>query len=223
MGELFALVVQDPPLRARLERLVRARGGIPLVSSTPESLSLDEPPAAIVVELEMEGAIAAVAAWKARWPACFIAGSLGVPRTDLWHAGLAAGCTLVANRGAVDRQIERRIEGQASGRGGPLTVPRLLVRLNARTGDGLVGNLPDAPDGPIVLYRVGARLCAVFDACPHARASLADGALEGNILTCRAHGSQFDVFTGARVRGPADFPIRTYRVAEDGGGVYVEL
>jgi nitrite reductase/ring-hydroxylating ferredoxin subunit len=89
-------------------------------------------------------------------------------------------------------------------------------------GDGLVGNLPDAPDGPIVVFRVGKRLCAVFDACPHAQASLADGTLEGSILTCRAHGSQFDIVTGARVRGPSDFPVRTYRVVGEGETVYVE-
>ena len=117
-----------------------------------------------------------------------------------------------------------RAEGRGAGSegGAALGLARLLVRLNERTGDGLVGNLPDAPDGPIVVFRTGGRLCAVFDACPHAHASLADGSLEGSVLTCRAHGSQFDVFTGARVRGPSDFPLRTCRVVEDGDAVYVE-
>lgn len=223
MAGRVALVIRDQKLRERIEKIARSIGADPVVFTAPGTLNLEEPPTAIVVELEMEGAIDAIAGWKARWPSCFIVGSLAMPRQDLWHAGIAAGCALVSNRGALDQQLKRTIEERASGENGGLAIPRLLVRLNERTGDGLVGNLPDAPDGPIIVLRVGDRLCAIFDACPHAQASLADGKLEGNILTCRAHGSQFDVFMGARVRGPSDFPVRTYRVVEDGGKTYVEL
>lgn len=222
MAGRFALVIRDDQLRERVEKLARSIGADPVAFPAPGALDLDESPAAIVVELEMEGAIDAIARWKARWPSCFIAGSLAIPRPDLWHAGIAAGCALVSNRGALDQQLKRTIGERAVG-GKGLAIPRLLVRLNERTGDGLAGNLPDAPDGPIIVLRAGGRLCAIFDACPHAQNSLADGKLEGSILTCRAHGSQFDVFTGARVRGPSDFPVRTYRVVEDGDRTYVEL
>ena len=65
--------------------------------------------------------------------------------------------------------------------------------------------------------RIGERLCAIRDECPHAGASLADGVLEGTIITCLRRGSQFDVTIGARERGPPDFPIRTQRVASEAG------
>ena len=223
MAERFALVIRNHPLRGRLETLARSAGADPVAFDSAGALDLDQPPAVIVVELELEGAIDAIAAWKERWPACLIVGSLAVPRPDLWHAALAAGSALVSNRGAIPQQVQRRIEERRSGGGPSFAVPRLRARLSERAGDGLVGNLPDAPDGPIIVFRVGGRLCAIRDVCPHAQASLADGTLEGPTLTCRAHGSQFDVCTGARLRGPADFPVRTYRVVQDGGETYVEV
>ncbi len=87
----------------------------------------------------------------------------------------------------------------------------------------IVGRLPDAPGGSIVLFRIGDRLHAIRDACPHAGASLADGVLDGSVITCPRHGSQFDVITGSRERGPSDFPIRTYRVVIVEGTTCVEV
>ncbi|RMG68510.1 MAG: non-heme iron oxygenase ferredoxin subunit, partial [Calditrichaeota bacterium] len=46
---------------------------------------------------------------------------------------------------------------------------------------------------------------------------------DSGILTCPAHGSQFQVCTGARMRGPADFPIQTYRVVVEGQDWFVEV
>lgn len=219
----IALVIQDPHLRGRIEEVARAVGADPVVFRSPETLDVEEPPIAIVVELELKGAIDAVAAWKARWPSCFLVGSVALPRADLWHAAVAAGCGLVCNRGALPRQLRRTFEEQAAGGTGLLGgVQRLRVRLNERMGDGLVGNLPDAPGGPIAVFRIRERLCAFRDVCPHAGVSLADGTLEGNVLTCPEHGSQFDVCTGERLRGPADFPMRTYRVVTEGTEVFVE-
>jgi nitrite reductase/ring-hydroxylating ferredoxin subunit len=71
------------------------------------------------------------------------------------------------------------------------------------------------------VYHVGGRLHAVADVCPHAGAVLSDGELEGPVLTCPAHGSQFDVCTGDRRRGPADVDLRTFPLAEEGGRVYL--
>jgi 3-phenylpropionate/trans-cinnamate dioxygenase ferredoxin subunit len=220
--EQFALIVHNPVLRSRLEEVAQTAGAEAVAFRSPQALSLEEPPALIVVELEQDGAIDAISEWKARWPSCFIVGALSIPKADLWNAGMAAGCTLIANAGALPRQLRQKLEEEAAGKG-KLEVPRLLVRLNPREGDGVVGNLPDAPDGPIVVYRVNDRLHAILDVCPHAGASLADGALEGSIVTCARHGSQLDVWTGERARGPADFPVRTYPVVEEGGSVYVEL
>lgn len=219
--ERIALVMQDPHLQGRIEEVALAVGADLVVFRSPETLELEESPIAIVVELELKGAIDAVAAWKARWPSCFIVGSVALPRNDVWHAAVAAGCGLVSNRGALPRQLRRAFEEHAAGgKGLPGGSQRLRVRLNDRIGDGLVGNLPDAP---IAVFRIGERLCALRDVCPHAGVSLADGTLEGNVLTCPEHGSQFDGCTGERLRGPSDYPLRTYRVVREGNEVFVEV
>jgi nitrite reductase/ring-hydroxylating ferredoxin subunit len=57
--------------------------------------------------------------------------------------------------------------------------------------------------------------------CPHAGATLSEGEVEGSIVTCPRHGSQFDVCTGERVRGPADEGLRTMRVVEEDGFVHL--
>ena len=63
---------------------------------------------------------------------------------------------------------------------------------------------------------------AFDDACTHARCSLAKGTLIDSIVTCACHGSQFDVTSGAVLRGPAHLPQRTRRVHVEGDDLLVE-
>ena len=49
---------------------------------------------------------------------------------------------------------------------------------------------------------------AFDDTCTHMGCSLANGELEGTTVTCACHGSQFDVTSGAVLRGPAQRPVR---------------
>jgi len=214
---------QDARLQKQLEALGRETG---LQVTTFFSLDLppfEAPPTILVVELELKGAIDAVAEWKKRWPDTLVVGSIKFPVQELWHAAVAAGCDLVCNWGALVNQLRKKLEAYRAGE--PLVEQRehLKVLLNPREGDGQVGRLPDAPDGPIAVFRIGEKLCAFRDVCPHAGFSLADGELSGKVITCPEHGSQFNVCTGARLRGPADFPIRIYRVVEQDGEVFVEL
>jgi len=219
----IALVISDPRIQERLVMVAREMGAEPVVFNAPGYLDLPELPTAIVIEIEFADAIISIGAWKKRWPATLIVGSATLPDQERWHAAVAAGCGLVVNRGALPRQLKKRLEEIRAGGTGVGGARRLLVWLNDLPGDGLVGNLPDAPDGPIVVYRLGRTFYAIRDVCPHAGASLADGTLERTILTCPRHGSQFDIATGERMRGPSDFPIRTYRVVLDGDQVFVEL
>lgn len=64
----------------------------------------------------------------------------------------------------------------------------------------------------VALFNVDGRYYALADRCSHAGGPLADGRLDGNIVTCPWHGSQFNVTTGAVVRGPAVRPQATYAV-----------
>ena len=65
-------------------------------------------------------------------------------------------------------------------------------------------------------------LYAFDDACTHTRCSLAKGTLVGTTVTCACHGSQFDVTSGAVLRGPAQRPERSRRVRVDGEHLLVE-
>jgi 3-phenylpropionate/trans-cinnamate dioxygenase ferredoxin subunit len=52
----------------------------------------------------------------------------------------------------------------------------------------------------ILLARVGDRYYATDNQCPHMKGDLSQGKLEGTIVTCPVHGSQFDIIDGEVVR-----------------------
>lgn len=64
---------------------------------------------------------------------------------------------------------------------------------------------------------------AFGDTCTHLQCSLAQGDLEGTVVTCSCHGSQFDVTNGAVLRGPAQEPVRSYGARVEDDAVQVEI
>ena len=66
------------------------------------------------------------------------------------------------------------------------------------------------------------QLHAFDDTCTHAGCSLATGTLEGTTVICPCHGSQFDVTSGAVVRGPARRPVRSRAVQLDSEDLLLE-
>ncbi|HEU4390126.1 MAG TPA: Rieske 2Fe-2S domain-containing protein [Blastocatellia bacterium] len=66
--------------------------------------------------------------------------------------------------------------------------------------------------GSAAVFNVDGTFCATQSKCTHTQGPLSEGKLEGSTVTCPVHGSQFNVCTGAVLRGPAKDPIRTYRV-----------
>jgi 3-phenylpropionate/trans-cinnamate dioxygenase ferredoxin subunit len=52
----------------------------------------------------------------------------------------------------------------------------------------------------IMLARVGDKYYATGNRCSHMNADLSAGKLEGTIITCARHGSQFDITDGHNVR-----------------------
>ncbi|HEY4711264.1 MAG TPA: Rieske 2Fe-2S domain-containing protein [Dehalococcoidia bacterium] len=52
----------------------------------------------------------------------------------------------------------------------------------------------------ILLARVGDKYYAVDGRCPHMKGDLSQGKLEGTVVTCPRHGSQFDISNGRVVR-----------------------
>ncbi|OBI90771.1 Rieske 2Fe-2S domain-containing protein [Mycobacterium asiaticum] len=58
--------------------------------------------------------------------------------------------------------------------------------------------------------------------CPHAGFPLADGEVEGDVLTCAAHSWEFDLNTGAGVN-PASCRLHSHPVRRDGDQIAVAL
>jgi 3-phenylpropionate/trans-cinnamate dioxygenase ferredoxin component len=73
----------------------------------------------------------------------------------------------------------------------------------------------------ISVARAGGRLYAFDDlcTCDAAPCPLSGGLLTGTTIMCQCHGSQFDVATGAVVRGPATVALNVYDVREADGAV----
>jgi nitrite reductase/ring-hydroxylating ferredoxin subunit len=57
----------------------------------------------------------------------------------------------------------------------------------------------------------------------HRQCFLALGELEGTVVTCPCHGSQFDVTTGAVLRGPAVEPVRSYATRVEDDALHVAI
>ena len=95
-----------------------------------------------------------------------------------------------------------------------------------------VGNAKDVVENEMRVFDVAGTevsiantlgdLHAFDDKCTHMGCSLAKGKLEGTTVTCPCHGSQFDVTTGAVIRGPAELPVRSRLVEVKGDDLMVE-
>jgi uncharacterized protein YbjT (DUF2867 family)/nitrite reductase/ring-hydroxylating ferredoxin subunit len=70
--------------------------------------------------------------------------------------------------------------------------------------------------GDVAVFNVDGGFCATQARCTHRQGPLHEGTLDSSTVTCPWHGAQFNVFTGAVLRGPAKDPLRTYPVAVEG-------
>jgi nitrite reductase/ring-hydroxylating ferredoxin subunit len=71
-------------------------------------------------------------------------------------------------------------------------------------------------NAPVAVYNVGGTFYATQSECTHANGPLEEGELDGCIITCPLHDSRFDVTTGQVLEGPADEPLKTFRVIIEG-------
>lgn len=72
------------------------------------------------------------------------------------------------------------------------------------------------------LYRVGDRVFAMDNDCPHAGYPLHEGQLEGPVIICSGHGWEYDVITGQPPGVTGDRPIARYPVRIDGDQISVD-
>jgi nitrite reductase/ring-hydroxylating ferredoxin subunit len=80
----------------------------------------------------------------------------------------------------------------------------------------------DVDGARVAVANVDGSLHAISDTCTHRQCSLAEGTLEGRVVTCPCHGSQFDVTSGAVLRGPAREPVRSYAATPAGEDLRLE-
>jgi len=77
--------------------------------------------------------------------------------------------------------------------------------------------------GDVAIFSIEGGFCATQASCTHRQAPLTEGTVDGSTVTCPLHGAQFNVWTGAVLRGPASDPLKTYRVTVDGDVGRVEV
>ena len=73
------------------------------------------------------------------------------------------------------------------------------------------------------IFRVGDEYFALENACPHAGHPLSEGTVEGHVVTCTAHGWDFDLRTGFRPGDDDGFPIPRFPVRIEGGSLFIDL
>lgn len=80
------------------------------------------------------------------------------------------------------------------------------------------------PDvGDICVYNLDGTFYATADLCTHATASLAEGDVEEDLITCPVHWGQFHIPSGKAVTFPCEKDLRTYRVQIEADDVYADL
>ena len=82
----------------------------------------------------------------------------------------------------------------------------------------------------VLVANCGGDYCAIGNKCTHRGGDLSKGRLEGNIVTCPRHGSQFDLKTGKSIVGPKVGLVRlstkdepVYQVKVEGERIKVGL
>lgn len=74
----------------------------------------------------------------------------------------------------------------------------------------------------IALFKVDGKIFALSHICPHQGGPLAEGGVEGGVVTCPWHGWQFDVRTGVCTFNDS-IKQETFKVEEKGEDIYVEV
>lgn len=76
----------------------------------------------------------------------------------------------------------------------------------------------------ILVVNIDGNYFAMNDTCTHAGASLADGKLDGPILTCDWHGAKFDCKTGKLHAFPAKIKdLDSYKVVVESDNIFLEI
>ena len=76
----------------------------------------------------------------------------------------------------------------------------------------------------ILIANIGGNYFACDDSCTHAGASLSQGVLEGEIITCGWHGAKFNCVNGKLDKFPAKIKdLKSYQTIVEADNVFVEF
>ncbi len=85
------------------------------------------------------------------------------------------------------------------------------------------GKVVQAASREIALFNLQGTFYALDNRCTHVGGPLGEGKVEGTIVTCPWHGSQFDITTGEVVKGPARRPVAAFPVHVEGNDVMADI
>lgn len=72
----------------------------------------------------------------------------------------------------------------------------------------------------LAVFRVGERIAAIDNRCPHAGGSLGTGPFDGTVVKCSLHGFRVDVWTGI---GNAGKRVKTFPVRIEGDDAVISV
>jgi nitrite reductase/ring-hydroxylating ferredoxin subunit len=75
----------------------------------------------------------------------------------------------------------------------------------------------------ILAVNLGGKVFCLDGRCTHAGAPLSEGTLNGEVLTCPWHYSQFNITSGEVIGGPAYKQLKSYRVEERENTIFIDL
>ncbi len=74
----------------------------------------------------------------------------------------------------------------------------------------------------VAIFNVDGTYYAIEDVCTHDDGPLAEGELNGCIITCPRHGATFDIRTGKVLSAPAMVDVKSYDVQVLGNDIQVK-
>ena len=75
----------------------------------------------------------------------------------------------------------------------------------------------------VLVVNLDGKVACLDGRCSHAGAPLAEGTLDGEILTCPWHYSQFNITNGQVLKGPAYKSLKVFKVQERDNTIYIDL
>jgi nitrite reductase (NADH) small subunit len=80
----------------------------------------------------------------------------------------------------------------------------------------------DAGGKKIAIFNAGGKFYAIANTCVHRGGPLAEGDLEGTVVTCPWHGWEYDVTTGTALTDPSK-KVSCFEVQEQGDDILIVL